>query len=157
MAAPSPSPAPPATAWRFAETSRRDECTGRCRAWGCHTYHIIRIEWHPENSIRSHPQAALEDATRISSILSGGPAPPATAWRFPLRRSTSGYTAWRFAETSRRDECTSRCRAWGCHTYLLSPIGWRPQSAPVFSCRRQWRQPSLAGERGRIGDGFFHG
>ena len=37
MAAPSPSPAPPATAWRFAETSRRDECTSRCRAWGCRT------------------------------------------------------------------------------------------------------------------------
>jgi hypothetical protein len=47
-------------------------CMSRGRAWGCHTYHITRIGWHPENCIRSHPQAALEDATRISSIPSGG-------------------------------------------------------------------------------------
>jgi hypothetical protein len=37
------------------------------------------------------------------------------------------------------------------HTYLLGPIGWQPQSAPASSCRRQWRQPSLAGERGGLG------
>ena len=39
-------------------------------------YRITRIGWGPERCIRSHPQAALEDATRMFPVLSGGSLNP---------------------------------------------------------------------------------
>jgi hypothetical protein len=66
---------------------------------------------------------------------SPSPASPATAWRFPLRRSASPRRVY------------GQVQGLGMpHTYLLGPIGWQPQSAPALVFDKK--------TRGRIGDGF---
>ena len=57
--------------------------------------------------------------------------------------------AKRFAETSRRDECTSRCRAWGCHTYIFSVLSGGSLNPPPLS-RKGWLAP-LSSTRRRGG------
>jgi len=87
---PSPSPAPPATAWRFGETSVRagpglGAATPVAVYWGGPTPCRRRLNIHrqcpkigmqkpayPTDCIRGHPQAALEAATRTTSLALGG-------------------------------------------------------------------------------------
>ena len=147
----------------------------------CRNLHTLRTGCHPENCIRNHPQAALETATL--STHETIPKPRPSGYGLALRRDESQrrvygqgqalrlplpsqFTGGGPTPCRRRLNIHRQCPKIGMQkpAYPTDSMlrggnaraqGWHPQSAPASSCRRQWRQPSLAGERGRIGDGFF--
>jgi hypothetical protein len=116
---------------------------------------------------RAKSAARMADKYLAPQLVAGFVAVPATAnlphvspqsygvacpsgYGLALRRDESQR---RVAETSVRAGAGLEADA---RTVSLA-LGGSLNPPPPSSCRRQWRQPSLAGERGRIGDGFFPG